>query len=223
MAKIDERINFINAGFDYPNPDAVVVIVGITPGKNQLENGYKSSDVIPISREESLRRKKMYAFKGLRDNINHMLDSIGVKKLLNIETCNTIWDYDFKSIDFTSLIKEAAFEKKNGNLIPFNDAEMINKSEKLNTKFRNGFVKDCEQYTKVKLFVACGHKVYNVLCGLKEEGIISSPIIAIAHPSNNNKIRILSYQGKEEKSLIECKNDAEKAKSVIEDILKGIE
>lgn len=58
MAIIDDRMKFINAGFDYPNSEAEVVIVGITPGKNQLENGYESHDVIVASREESLERKR---------------------------------------------------------------------------------------------------------------------------------------------------------------------
>ena len=220
MAIIDDRIKFINAGFDYPNPEAEVVIVGITPGKNQLENGYESHDVIVASREESLERKKAYAFKGLRDNINKMLDSVDVNKLLGIDRCETIWNEDFGKVDFTSLIKEAAYEDKSGKIDPFNDAEMIAKSEKLNKRFNNGFVKDCKQYSKAKLFVACGHKVYNVLCDLKEKGVISVPIIAIAHPSNNNKIRVEYYLGKIENSLIECKNDAEEAKSIIHDFLK---
>jgi len=220
MAIIDDRIHFINAGFDYPNPDAEVVIVGITPGKNQLENGYESRDVIVTSQEESLERKKTYAFKGLRDNISLMLDSVGVKELLNIETCQSIWNEDFGKIDLTSLIKEAAFEDINGRKSPFNDADMIAKSDKLRKRLEKGFVKDCKQYSKAKLFVACGHKVYNVLCNLKEKGIISAPIIAIAHPSNNNKIRVEYYLGKIENSLIECKNDAEEAKSIIHDFLK---
>lgn len=215
MAIIDDRMKFINAGFDYPNPEAEVVIVGITPGKNQLENGYESHDVIVASREESLERKKAYAFKGLRDNINKMLDSVDVNKLLGIDRCETIWNEDFGKVDFTSLIKEAAYEDKSGKIDPFNDAEMIAKSEKLNKRFNNGFVKDCKQYSKAKLFVACGHKVYNVLCDLKEKGVISVPIIAIAHPSKNNNIRVQFYQGFEEKSLLECKNDAEEAKSII--------
>lgn len=59
MANIDDRIEFINAGFDYPNSDAIVVIVGITPGNNQLENGYENQDVKIISKEESFERKKV--------------------------------------------------------------------------------------------------------------------------------------------------------------------
>ena len=219
MAIIDTRIKFINAGFDYPNPEAEVVIVGITPGKNQLENGYKSRDVIVASREESLERKKTYAFKGLRENISGMLDSVDLNKLLGIDKCETIWNEDFGKVDFTSLIKEAVYENKEKGIAPFNDAEMIAKSEKLSKRFKNGFVEDCKQYTKVRMFVACGHKVYNVLCDLRDKGIISAPVIAIAHPSNNNKIRVEFYQGYEEDSVRECIKDAEEAKSIINELL----
>lgn len=219
MANIDERIEFINAGFDYPNSDAIVVIVGITPGNNQLENGYENQDVKIISKEESFERKKKYAFKGLRKNIEQMLDYVGVNKVLNIEKCETIWNEDFAKVDFTSLIKEAAFEVKGESKIPFNDTDIIEKSVKLKEKYQNGFVNDCKLYSKVKLFVACGHKVYNVLCKLKSEGIITASIISIAHPSNNNTIRVLAYQGIEEKSLKECKDDAMEAKTVVNELL----
>ncbi len=223
MAIIDTRIKFINAGFDYPNPEAEVVIVGITPGKNQLENGYKSRDVIVASREESLERKKTYAFKGLRENISGMLDSVDLNKLLGIDKCETIWNEDFGKVDFTSLIKEAAYEyeNKNGKINPFNDADKIVKSIKLSKRLEEGFVEDCKQYTKAKLFVACGHKVYNVLCGLRDKGIISVPVIAIAHPSKNNNIRVQFYQGNEEDSVRECQKDAEEAKTIINDLLKS--
>ena len=217
MAIIDDRIKFINAGFDYPNPEAEVVIVGITPGKNQLENGYDSRSLKVSSKEESLNRKKMYAFKGLRKNIAKMLESVGVDKILNIESCETIWDKEFEKIDATSLIKEAAYEDINGRKVPFNDAEKIANSIRLSERFKNGFVLDCKQYSNAKLFVACGHKVYKCLSELKEKGIITVPVIAIAHPSNNNKIRVVHYQGEVEKSLIECKKDADEAKSVIND------
>ena len=37
MRSIDDRIKFEPSGFDYVNSEAKVVIVGITPGNNQLK------------------------------------------------------------------------------------------------------------------------------------------------------------------------------------------
>lgn len=198
------------AGFDTPNPDAEVIIVGITPGPTQ-SNESRGDD--------SKENKRLYAFKGLRKNIEKMLDYVGVNKLLGIESCHTIWNEDFNRIDLTSLIKDAAFVKdKEGEEEPFNKPQNILKEPKLSEEFKR-FVADCDNYKKAKLFVACGHGVYDVLMELKKMGHIKAPIIAIAHPSKNNAIRIKYYIGEEENFLKTLKKDSECAKSIINKLL----
>ena len=105
MANFEDRIVFKKTDFDYVNPAARVVIVGITPGNSQLQGTREGLD----SRE--IKRK--YAFAGsMRPKMIEMLDHIGVNRLLNIETCQTLWDGDFDKVEMTSLLKDANFIKK---------------------------------------------------------------------------------------------------------------
>ena len=87
---------------------------------------------------------------------------------------------------------------------------------------KNGFAKDCINYTRAQLFVACGPKVYDVLLSLKQQGIISAPIIGIAHPSGGNNGRVYCYLGLKEpkdKTYVWCLEKAEEATKIIMSLL----
>lgn len=212
MNKIDEKIVFEQTGFEYVNPEAEVVIVGITPGNSQLKGEREGLDKREIKRQN--------AFAGnMRPNLVKMLDYVGVNRLLGIETCRSLWADDFDRVEMTSLLKEATYEmKKDGTKEMFKHAWKIAKSEKLTKMLNEGFVSDCSQYGKARLFVACGPGVYDVLCGLKEKGVISAPIIGIAHPSGGNMGRICCYLGTKEPkdaSYVWCQEKATEAKNSI--------
>ena len=205
---LDEKIIFESTEFDYVNPKAEVVIVGITPGNSQLDG----------SREGLTPReiKRKFAFAGrMRPNLVNMLDFIGVNRLLGIESCSTLWEEDFDKVDMTSLLKDATYIVGKSRRMMFKDTEMIAKSKVLTDKYENGFVKDCLQYKRARLFVACGQGVYDELMKLKERGVITAPVVAIAHPSGNNGVRVLYYMGQLDSSLVWC---TERAKEAIETI-----
>lgn len=212
MSNIDDKVIFEKTKFDYVNSKAEVVIVGITPGNSQLDgsrDGMTSREI-----------KRIYAFTGkMRPNLVKMLDYVGVNNLLGIESCRSLWEEDFDRVEMTSLLKEATYEiKKDGTKEMFKHTWKIAKSEKLTKMLNEGFVSDCSQYGKTRLFVACGPGVYDVLCGLKEKGVISAPIIGIAHPSGGNMGRICCYLGTKEPkdaSYEWCLKKAEEAKDII--------
>ena len=79
MSNIDERIIFEPTGFEYVNPKAEVVIVGITPGNSQQKGSREGMSPREI--------KRKYAFAGtLRKNMVRILDYIGVNSLLRIDS-----------------------------------------------------------------------------------------------------------------------------------------
>jgi exonuclease I len=210
MSNIDDKFAFEPTGFDYVNPKAEVVIVGITPGNSQQKGNREG-----LSSQEI---KRKYAFAGtLRKNMVSMLDYIGVNNLLGINSCNSLWKKDFDRVEMTSLLKDATYIVGKSGKTMFKDTEMIAKSEELTEKFENGFVKDCQHYKRARLFVACGQGVYNELMKLKERGVITAPVVAIAHPSGNNGVRVLYYMGQLDSSLVWC---TERAKEAIETIRK---
>lgn len=203
---------FKTTRFDYVNPKAKVIIVGITPGNSQLDG----------SREGMLPReiKRENAFAGkMRPNLVNMLDYIGVNSLLNIESCKSLWDEDFDKVDMTSLLVDATYKiKKDGTEEMFRHAERIAKSEELTKRLEDGFVKNCRKYENPLLFVACGAGVYDVLKRLQEEKIINGKVVAITHPSGANMKCIQCYLGKKEpttQSLLKYIELAKEAKNTI--------
>lgn len=200
--KIDE-----NTKFGYVNPNAEVVIVGITPGNSQLKGSREGLTPKEI--------KQKYAFKGLTKSLTKMLDYIGVNTLLGINSCNSLWKEDFDRVEMTSLLKNATYKISGSRKEMFKDTEMIAKSEDLKKEFEEGFVKDCQKYKQARLFVACGQGVYDELNKLKERGVISAPIVGIAHPSGNNGVRVLYYMDQLDSSLVWCTEKAKEAREII--------
>ena len=191
----DDYIIIDKAYFDYVNTEAQVVIVGITPGEEQLDE--------PKEGQSNKEYKREHAFEGkMRPNLIAMLDHVGINGLLGIESCKSLWEEDFDKVEMTSLLKDASFicEKKarSKNSKPIDitgiiyyknmlkDVELIEKSSKLKDLFNYGFVRDCALYTTAKLFVALGPGVYEKLNSLKENGVIGAEIAPILHPSGQN-------------------------------------
>ena len=210
MSNIDDKILFEPTGFEYQNTKAKVVIVGITPGNSQLKGDREGLDLREIKRKN--------AFAGsMRPHLINMLDYIGVNRLLDIESCSSLWEEGFDKVDMTSLLKEATYElKKDGSKTMFKDVKKIAKSEKLTRMLEEGFVKDCSNYEYWVLYVACGPGVYNTLKELQAKGKIVGDVIGIAHPSGANLGRVLCYQGKAEPkgdSYVWCQERAKEAKA----------
>ena len=184
------------------------MIVGITPGNSQQKGSREGMSPREI--------KRKYAFAGaLRKNMVKMLDYIGLNSLLRIDTCASLWEQDFDRVEMTSLLKDATYVVGKSGKTMFKDTEIIAKSKELSEKYENGFVRDCEQYKQAKLFVACGQGVYDELMKLKERGVIAAPVVAIAHPSGNNAIRVKYYMEEIESSLMWCEEMSKKAREIV--------
>ena len=190
MRNIDESIVIEPAALDYVNPNAQVVIVGITPGNSQMSGSREMMSLRDI--------KRQYAFAGtMRPNLINMLDYIGINKLLGIDTCETLWDRDFDQVDMTSILKDAVYEiKRDGKKTMFNDVSKIDKSMKLKKLLVDGFITNSKEYKHDVLYIACGPGVYDVLKKLQIEKRINGLVIAIAHPSGANAGRVNCYIGK---------------------------
>ncbi len=164
-----------------------------------------------------------YAFRGepMRSNLIKMLDFIGVNKLLEIESCKTIWESDFHLVEMTSLLKRATFEKESGRM--FNKADKIIGDRELEKELNKGFVEDCKLYHDAKLFVACGSGVYRVLMDLHGQGVINAPVIGIAHPSGLNSNWVNCYLKKKQadsKTLMRCESLRKDAIAQVQSLIR---
>ena len=107
IAKKD-NIKIYYAPFDYINPKAKIMIVGITPGFQQMLQSFQV-----INDGKSLKEvKDLSSFKGsMRTTLIKYLDELEVNKKLKIKSCESLFNKNSKHLHTTSLVKYPVFDK----------------------------------------------------------------------------------------------------------------
>ena len=108
LLKKDKNIEIYYAPFDYINSKAKIVIVGITPGLQQMLQSYEV-----INRGKSLKEvKDLSSFKGsMRTGLIKYLDELKINDILKIKSCESLFNKDSKYLHTTSLVKYPVFDK----------------------------------------------------------------------------------------------------------------
>jgi hypothetical protein len=193
LVEQDGRIGIYYAPFEYSNPDARVVIVGITPGPTQMANAIAearrqlqqgSSDL------DAIRKAKQFgAFSGdvFRRNLISQLDHWGVDRYLDISSTASLFGSDANLLQTTSLLRYPVFvdgKKYEGN------PNML-RTPVLRKHLLEHFVPEMLTM-KNALFIGLGPKVWTVLSGLADEGVIDRARLCngIMHASGENTYRI---------------------------------
>ncbi len=107
--------------FDYVNPRARVVLVGISPGFVQWKNAVRkprSRACAPACPAELLRAAKYTgAFSGaIRPNLVALLDHVGLQRWLGIASCATLFGADAHLMHVTGVLRQPVFvDGKNYN------------------------------------------------------------------------------------------------------------
>ena len=102
------NIKIYYAPFDYINSKAKIMIVGITPGLQQMLQSFEV-----INEGKSLKEvKDLSSFKGsMRTTLVKYLDELMVNKILKIKSCESLFNKDSKHLHTTSLVKYPVFDK----------------------------------------------------------------------------------------------------------------
>src|ERR1700720_1628781 len=96
------------------NVDAQIVIVGLTPGRQQMRNALiEARRCLRAGRGEAdtlAAVKTLASFSGpMRAPLVAMLDSIGVNRLLGLQSTASLWEGDFRLVPFTSALRFPVF------------------------------------------------------------------------------------------------------------------
>jgi hypothetical protein len=104
----DNNIKIYYAPFDYVNSKAKIMIVGITPGFQQMLQSFQV-----INDGKSLKEvKDQSSFKGsMRTSLVKYLDELEVNKKLKIKSCESLFNKNSKYLHSTSLVKYPVFDK----------------------------------------------------------------------------------------------------------------
>ena len=190
--------------FEHVNRRARLVIVGITPGMNQLEMAYAEAQRLlhlGVSHAVILEAvKTLAAFGGeaMRPNLLRMLRHFNFAKMLEIRDEADLWDGASAMLHSTSVVPHAAF--KNGKMFSGSFDEII-KVPALRERFENDFVPSVSELADDALYVALGKTPYDALKHCVGLGVIRENQLlgALAHPSRSGGSQVAVYLG--EKTL----------------------
>ena len=104
----EKNIEIYYAPFDYINSKAKIVIVGITPGLQQMLQSYEV-----INQRKSLKEvKDLSSFKGsMRTSLIKYLDELKINDILKIKSCESLFNKNSNYLHTTSLVKYPVFDK----------------------------------------------------------------------------------------------------------------
>lgn len=122
-----KRLEVVYAPFDHVNAGAEVVIVGITPGRQQMREAIleaRKALAEGATDNEALARAKVHAsFAGpRRHNLVKIMDAVGVNGFLGVSTTASLWREDSARAHFMSALRYPTFA----------DGEDYNRSPDLN-------------------------------------------------------------------------------------------
>ena len=146
IAKRD-YIKIYYAPFDYINSKAKIIIVGITPGFQQMLQSFQV-----INEGKSLKEvKNLSSFKGsMRTSLIKYLDELEVNKKLKIKSCESLFNKDSKYLHTTSLVKYPVFDKVKN----YSGANILKKKILLNFIEEN-FLKELKTLKKAIIIPLC--------------------------------------------------------------------
>ena len=104
----EKNLEIYYAPFDFINLKAKIVIVGITPGLQQMLQSYEV-----INQGKSLKAvKDLSSFKGsMRTGLIKYLDELEINTILKIKSCESLFNKNSKYLHTTSLVKYPVFDK----------------------------------------------------------------------------------------------------------------
>lgn len=113
----DHRDSLYYVPFEHVNAKARLVLVGITPGPNQIKDAYTAIQSRlrgGLSEEIALRKaKEAGTFSGatMRPNLVRMLDALGFPTMLDVPSSNALWGKAADKLHATSVVPHAAFRR----------------------------------------------------------------------------------------------------------------
>ena len=186
----DKNIEIYYAPFDYINQKAKIMIVGITPGFQQMLQSY-----FVINEGKSLKIvKDQSSFKGsMRVNLIKFLNELEVNKYLKIKSCESLFNKDSNLVHTTSLVKYPVFDKGKN----YSGSNILKKRILINFIEKN-FVKELRKLQDV-IIVPLGNTVSSTIDHLNEKFNLKLKCFlkGFPHPSGLNGRR--NQQFKENK------------------------
>ena len=191
LINTENNIEIYYAPFDYVNPKAKIMIVGITPGLQQMLQSFEA-----INEGKSLKKvKDLSSFKGsMRTTLVKYLDELKVNKKLKIKSCESLFNKNSKHLHTTSLVKYPVFDKGKN----YSGANILKKKILLNFIEEN-YLKELKTLKKA-IIIPLGNTVSSAIEYLnnKYDLKLACFLKGFPHPSGANARKNIQF--KENKS-----------------------
>jgi hypothetical protein len=187
----DGNIEIYYAPFDYINSKAKIVIVGITPGLQQMIQSFQV-----IKDGKSLKEvKDLSSFKGsMRTTLIKYMDELKINKILKIKSCESLFNLDNKYLHTTSLVKYPVFDKGKN----YSGVNILKKRMLLNFIEKN-FLKELKMHQN-SIIIPLGNTVSSTIdyLNINYQLKLRCFLKGFTHPSGLNVRK--NYQFKENKN-----------------------
>ena len=197
------------APFDAVNLRARIVLVGITPGRNQASNALtearKQLAHGASHRDALLQAKRVGAFSGaMRTNLTALLDHIGLSCWLGLDSCDELFGKAAHLLQSASVLPFPVFvngDNYNGTPDPIS-------TPMLRKMVIEHFV-PMANALPAAVFVPLGPVPTRVLQWLVSQNHLSERqlLLGLPHPSGANAERVRYFLGKKAASLLSAKTD----------------
>lgn len=208
----DGPVEVCYAPFEYINPKARIVIVGITPGRTQMINALRECRRqldAGAGEIQALRAAKLTgAFSGaMRPNLVALLNKVGLQHWLGISTCEALFGEASALVQTTSVLRNPVFV--NGE--NYNGTPNMVRHSLLQQQLIDGFGQDVKALPDA-VFVPLGDKVAQALHFLADRGHLAKDRVleGLPHPSGANAERIAYFLGSKARSDLSRKTVPEK-------------
>lgn len=199
--------------FEFVNSMAKVVVVGITPGRQQMVNAIKEArrqlDNGADAIKTLISAKQTGAFSGpMRNNLVSVLDAVGIHDWLGITSTSGLFGSASNLVHTTSVLRNPVFVNGKNN---YNGKPAIAKTPFLLDQLMNGLGRDVAQLQNA-VFVPMGPVAEGGLQLLASKGLIRGERIigGLPHPSPANSERILYFSGQKVRSALSVKTNPDK-------------
>ncbi len=180
------------APFEFINTSARVVLVGITPGRQQMLNAVNEArrqlDSGANVTQVLYAAKSVGAFSGpIRRHLVNLLDYIGIGRWLSLSSCGELFGKAAGLVQTTSVLRNPVFIKGKD----YNGTPNMTRHPLLREQLLTQFAEDARALPNA-LFVPLGSKVDDALKFLVERGLIDKTKVlsGLPHPSPQNIERI---------------------------------
>ena len=190
----DGNIEIYYAPFDYINSKAKIVIVGITPGLQQMTQSFQV-----IKDGKSLKEvKDLSSFKGsMRTTLIKYMDELKINKILKIKSCESLFNLDSKYLHTTSLVKYPVFDKGKN----YSGVNILKKKILLDF-IEDNFLKELEMHQN-SIIVPLGNTVSSTIdyLNIKHQLNLRCFLKGFPHPSGLNVRKNIQFEENKKEML----------------------